>query len=54
MSVWIADQPQFEFGFTGFKPAAGHDAVVGQITWTGQLQCERPRLQRQICGIGDG
>lgn len=47
----IADDPEFGFGFSGFKPAQDSTRVAGQIKAMVNLQCLAPRLQKQLFGF---
>lgn len=47
----ISVSPQFQFGFTGFKPAQDNTVVVGQILFAGNVTCRAVRLQRWLYGI---
>lgn len=49
--LWITDDPEFGFGFTGFKPAQDTLIVAGQYLFTGNVTCQAPRLQKQVYAI---
>lgn len=49
--LWVTDDPEFGFGFTGFKPAQDSLLVAGQYLFSGNLTCQSPRLNRQLYGI---
>ena len=50
MNFYISDDPEYQLGFTGFKPAQGNTKVAGQVllayamTWA-------PRYHKQLYGI---
>lgn len=49
--LWVTDDPEFGFGFTGFKPAQDTLIVAGQYLFTGNLTCQAPRLNRHLFNI---
>lgn len=49
--LWVTDDPEFGFGFTGFKPAQDSLIVGGQYLFTGNVTCQAPRLQNQVYNI---
>lgn len=49
--LWVSDDPEFGFGFTGFKPAQDTTTVAGQYLFAGNLTVQAPRLMRQLYGI---
>lgn len=49
--MWVTDDPEFGFGFTGFKPAQDSLIVGGQYLFAGNVTCQAPRLQKQLCAI---
>jgi len=49
-NFYISDDPEYGFGFTGFKPAQGNTVVVGQILFSGAVTFA-PRYHRQLYGI---
>lgn len=49
--LWVTDDPEFGFGFTGFKPAQDSLIVGGQYLYTGNVTCQAPRLQKQLYAI---
>lgn len=49
--MWVTDDPEFGFGFTGFKPAQDTLVVAGQYLYTGNVTCQAPRLNRHLYGI---
>lgn len=49
--LWVTDDPEFGFGFTGFKPAQDTLIVGGQYLYTGNLTCQSNRLNRHFFGI---
>ena len=48
---YISDDPEFGFGFTGFKPAQGNTKVAGQVLASVGLTVPGPRNHRQLYGI---
>ena len=50
MNFYISDDPEYGFGFTGFKPAQGNTVVVGQVLFSGAITFA-PRYHRQLYGI---
>lgn len=49
--MWITDDEEFAFGFSGFKPAQDSNIVAGQYFFSGNITCQAPRLQKQIYGF---
>lgn len=49
--LWVTDDPEFGFGFTGFKPAQDSLIVAGQYLFTGNVTCQSPRLNKQLFAI---
>jgi hypothetical protein len=49
--MWVTDDPEFGFGFTGFKPAQDSLLVGGQYLFTGNITCQQPRLNRHFYAI---
>jgi hypothetical protein len=49
--LWVTDDPEFAFGFSGFKPAQDSNIVAGQYFFSGNITCQAPRLQLQMYGI---
>lgn len=50
MKLYVSDDPEFSFGFTGFKPAQGNTKVAGQVLVATQLTTQ-PRYHQQLFGI---
>lgn len=48
---YISDDPEYGFGFTGFKPAQGNTKVAGQVLAAICLTVPGPRYHAQIYGI---
>jgi len=46
--LWITDDQEFAFGFSGFKGDRQDDLLAGQIKFAGNLTCVAPRLQAQL------
>ncbi len=49
--LWVTDDPEFGFGFTGFKPAQDSLVVGGQYLYMGNLTCQSNRLNRHFFAI---
>lgn len=49
--LYVTDDPEFGFGFTGFKPAQDTLIVGGQYLFTGNVTCQSPRLNKQLFAI---
>lgn len=49
--LWVTDDPEFGFGFTGFKPAQDSLIVGGQYLFTGNVTCQSPRLNKHSYAI---
>lgn len=49
-NFYLSDDPEYGFGFTGFKPAQGNTVVAGQVLFSGALTFA-PRYNRQVYGI---
>lgn len=47
----VTDDPEFGFGFTGFKPAQDTLVVAGQYLFTGNVTCQAPRLSRYLMAV---
>jgi len=50
MNFYITDDPEFGYGFTGFKPAQGNTKVAGQVLFMGAATWA-PRYHQQLYGI---
>lgn len=50
MNFYISDDPEFQLGFTGFKPAQGNTKVAGQVLLAYQMTWA-PRYHKQLYGI---
>lgn len=48
---YVSNDPEFGFGFTGFKPAQGNTKVVGQCLASIQVTVPGPRYHQLIYGI---
>lgn len=48
---YISDDPEYGFGFTGFKPAQGNTKVAGQVLAGIQITVPGPRYHKQLFGI---
>jgi hypothetical protein len=51
LNMYISSDPEFRFGFTGFKPAQDNTTIVGQILFSGNVTVPGPRYHRQLFGI---
>lgn len=49
--LYVTDDPEFGFGFTGFKPAQDTLIVAGQYLFTGNVTCQAPRLNRYLYAV---
>lgn len=49
--LWITDDQEFAFGFSGFKGDRRDDLLAGQIKFAGNITCVAPRLQAQLHSI---
>jgi hypothetical protein len=49
-NFYISDDPEFQLGFTGFKPAQGNTKVAGQVLLAFQWTFS-PRYHKQLYGI---
>ena len=50
MNFYISDDPEYQLGFTGFKPAQGNTKVAGQVLLAYQMSWA-PRYHKQLYGI---
>jgi len=51
INFYITDDPEFGFGFTGFKPAQDNTVIAGQVLFAGNMTVPGPRYHRQLYGI---
>ena len=49
-NFYVSPDPEYGFGFTGFKPSAGNTKAIGQILFAGALTFA-PRYGKQLYGI---
>lgn len=49
--LYVTDDPEFGFGFTGFKPQYDGLAIGGQYLFAGNVTCQAPRLSRHLFNI---
>lgn len=49
--LFVSDDAEFAFGFSGFKPAQDNNIVAGQYQVALNLTCQAPRLQKQLYAI---
>jgi len=50
VNFYVSDDPEFGFGFTGFKPAQGTTTIAGQVLFAGGVTFA-PRYHKQLFGI---
>lgn len=50
MNFYLSDDPEFGFGFTGFKPGQGNTKIAGQVLASYALTWA-PRYHKQLYGI---
>lgn len=50
LNMYISDDPEFGFGFTGFKPAQGNTKIAGQVLAALNITAD-PRYHKQIYGF---
>lgn len=50
MNFYVSDDPEYGFGFTGFKPAQGNTKVAGQVLFSGAVTFA-PRYHKQLYNI---
>jgi len=50
MNFYVSDDPEFQMGFTGFKPAQGNTKIAGQVLYAGAITWS-PRYHQQLYGI---
>ena len=48
--LYVSTDPEYAYGFTGFKPAQGNTEVVGQVLCSGAVTFA-PRYHKQLYGI---
>ena len=46
--LWITADPEFAFGFTGFKGERDDNLLAGQMFFAGNVTCVQPRFQGQL------
>jgi len=51
LRLWVTDDSEFGFGFTGFKPAQDNTQVAGQYLATLNMTNQAPRLMRHLYAI---
>jgi hypothetical protein len=51
LRFWVTDDPEFGFGFSGFKPAQDTSIVAGQYFFAGNITNQSPRLMRHLYDI---
>lgn len=50
LNFYVTDDPEYAFGFTGFKPAQANTKIAGQVLFAGNLTAH-PRYHQQLFGI---
>lgn len=50
LNFYVSTDPEYGFGFTGFKPHQLNTSLVGQVLFAGNLTAH-PRYQKQLFGI---
>jgi len=50
LNFYVSDDPEYAFGFTGFKPAQGNTKIVGQVLVACNLTAH-PRYHKQLFAI---
>jgi len=50
LNFYVSDDPEYGFGFTGFKPAQGNTKVAGQVLAAVALTGD-PRYHAQVYGF---
>jgi len=48
LKLYVTDDQEFGFGFTGFKPAQDNTQVAGQYLATLNMTNQAPRLMRHL------
>ena len=51
MNFYVTDDPEFAFGFTGFKPAQDNTTIAGQVLFAGNMTVPGPRYHKQMYAI---
>lgn len=49
--MWVTDDAELGFGFTGFKPEFDGLMIGGQYCFVGNVTCQAPRLNRHLFAI---
>src|SRR5690606_14463617 len=49
--IWVTDDPEFGFGFSGFTPAQDSTTIAGQYFYAGNITAQAPRLSRHFYNI---
>ncbi len=47
-NFYVSADPEYAFGFTGFKPAQDNTVIAGQMLFGGNLTIPSPRVHRQL------
>jgi hypothetical protein len=51
LRMWVTNDPEFGFGFSGFKWAQDNTVVAGQYFASCNITCQAPRLMAQLYAI---
>lgn len=51
IKLYVSDDPELSYGFTGFKPAQDNLSIVGQVLCLSAITVPGPRYHHQITGI---
>ena len=49
-NLYVSTDPEYAYGFTGFKPSQGNTEIAGQVLYAGALTFA-PRYHKQMYGI---
>jgi len=49
-TLYVSNDPEYSYGFTGFKPSQGNTSIVGQVLYAGAVTFQ-PRYHKQLYGI---
>jgi hypothetical protein len=50
LNWYISDDPEYQLGFTGWKPSQANTKIIGQVLYAGALTGV-PRMHKQLYGI---
>jgi hypothetical protein len=51
INLYVSSDPEFQWGFSGFKPAQNNNVLAGQIQYAGNVTTVSPRNHIQLFGI---